>query len=315
MTAMMKTKSTSKKKSDDPRPVLLVTGLSGAGLSTALKALEDMGYQAVDNLPLSLLPALLSQKEGRARPVAVGIDSRTWDFSAAKLAEAAEKLRGNKLLAVSLLFIECQSAVLQRRFTETRRVHPLAVDRPVADGVARDRELMEPLRHAADLILDTTDMLARDMRRWLAGHYPLERAHGLLVFVTSFGFKHGLPRDADLVFDARFLDNPHWHAKLRPLSGRDKPVADHILKDKGYGVFYARLTDLLAVALPRYQQDGRSYLTLAIGCTGGRHRSVFIAEELFKWVDAQGFSVSLHHRDIDLHVAHSDAPKTKRKKV
>ncbi len=315
MTMMVKSKKTSQKKTDDRRPVLLVTGLSGAGLSTALKALEDMGYQAVDNLPLSLLPALLSQKEGRTRPVAVGIDSRTWDFSAAKLAEAAEKLRRDKALSVSLLFIECQSAVLQRRFTETRRVHPLAVDRPVADGVARDRELMEPLRHAADLILDTTDMLARDMRRWLAGHFPLERAHGLLVFVTSFGFKHGLPRDADLVFDARFLDNPHWHAALRPLSGRDKAVADHIRKDAGYSAFYARLTDLLAVALPRYQQDGRSYLTLAIGCTGGRHRSVFIAEELFKWVDTQGFSVSLHHRDVELHAAHTQENKKRRKKV
>lgn len=281
------------------RPVLLVTGLSGAGLSTALKTLEDLGYQAVDNLPLSLVPDLVREKKGASRPLAIGIDSRTWDFSARAVMALVRSLRSNKNIALSLLFIDCQDAELQRRFTETRRVHPLAVDRPVADGVARDRARLGGLLDAADLVIDTTDLTARDFRRMVAGHYALVRDHGLLVFVTSFGFKHGLPRNADLVFDVRFLDNPYWQAQLRKFSGQDKAIADYIRRDTGYGDFFANLTTLLAGMLPRYQAEGRHYLTIAIGCTGGRHRSVFTAEELFKWIDAAGYSVAVSHRDID----------------
>lgn len=292
-------KTKSRKGAVPARPVLLVTGLSGAGLSTALKTLEDLGYQAVDNLPLSLVPDLVREKKGAGRPLAIGIDSRTWDFSSRAMAALVRSLKGNKKIAASLLFIDCQDTELQRRFTETRRVHPLAQDRPVADGVARDRARLGSLRDAADLVIDTTDLSARDFRRMVAGHYTLSRDHGMLVFVTSFGFKHGLPRNADLVFDVRFLDNPYWKPNLRKFSGQDRAVADYIRADAGYGGFFENLTGLLSGMLPRYQQEGRYYLTIAIGCTGGRHRSVFTAEELFNWIDASGYSVAVSHRDID----------------
>lgn len=292
-------KKTAARNSQPPRPVLLVTGLSGAGLSTALKALEDLGYQAVDNLPLSLVPALVDEKKGATRALAIGIDSRTWDFSAPVVTTLMRKLRNNKKISASLLFIDCQDSELQRRFTETRRVHPLAVDRRVADGVALDRARLDALRDEADLVIDTTDMTARDFRRMVAGHYTRRHDSDLMVFVTSFGFKHGLPRDADIVFDVRFLDNPYWKPALRKLSGRDQAIADYIRADNGYAPFFSHLTALLAGALPRYQADGRHYLTIAIGCTGGRHRSVFTAEELAAFISATGYKVGIGHRDID----------------
>lgn len=286
-------------KKTQRRPVLLVTGMSGAGLSTALKALEDLGYHAVDNLPLALVPQLVAQKKGVSRPLAVGIDSRTWDFSDTNMLALAARLRHDKKIACSLVFVDCQDATLQQRFTETRRLHPLAVDRPVIDGVARDRRRMGPLRGAADIVIDTTDLKARDLRRIIDGHFTLDRDDGMQVFVTSFGFKHGIPRDADLVFDARFLDNPYWNKNLRHLSGRDKAVATHVKKDADYGAFFGRTTDLLGLLLPRYAQEGRNYLTIAVGCTGGRHRSVCIAEDMLRWSRGQGLNASLRHRDID----------------
>lgn len=285
------------------RRVVLVTGLSGAGLSTALKALEDLGYKAVDNLPVSLLDALLRQKEGQDAPVAVGIDCRAWDFDADEILKAADRLRKNPRCAFSLVFMDCQDQILQQRFTETRRVHPLAADRPVADGVLLERRLTAPLRKSADLVLDTTDLKAPDLRRIVAGHFRLEEGHGLLVFVTSFGFRNGVPREADLVFDVRFLDNPHWDPKLRPMTGQDAPVAAHIRKDPAYETFFRKLTELLDPLLPRYYHEGKNYLTIAVGCTGGKHRSVFTAEELFRWLDAQGYSVALRHRDLDVRIA------------
>lgn len=281
------------------RNVLLVTGLSGAGLSTALKGLEDLGYQAIDNLPLSLASSLLAQKEGKGKPVAIGIDSRTWDFSAAKILAEYARLKKRKDIAVSLVFLDCLDSVLHQRFTETRRVHPLAADRPVADGVARDRAMMNPLRDEADTVIDTTDLKPRDLRRLLAGHFKLNEDHALFVFVNSFGFKNGVPREADLVLDARFLENPYWDAKLRPLSGLDAAVGQKIASDPDYKAFFDKTTDLLSLLLPRYYQEGKNYLTIAIGCTGGRHRSVFIAEELFRWLDAQGHSVAVRHRDME----------------
>lgn len=283
----------------EKRQVLLVTGLSGAGLSTALKALEDLGWKVVDNLPLSLIDPLLSRAEGRAQPVALGIDSRTWDFSATAFEKTLEKLRCDDALRVRVLFIDCADGVLQQRFTETRRRHPLALDRSVADGVDLERGLVGPLRDLADLAIDTSDLKSGDLRRIVAGHFTLDEGHGLLVFVTSFGYRHGLPREADLVFDVRFLDNPYYDPLLRPLTGRDPGVAARIRQDSGYGNFFSGLTALLGPLLPRYQGEGRSYLTIAIGCTGGRHRSVFVAEELFAWLDARGYSVGLRHRDME----------------
>lgn len=282
-----------KKTNNRKRKILLVTGLSGAGMSTALKSLEDAGYKAVDNLPLALIGALLSQKEGMSQPVAIGIDTRAWDFTPEKL------LRERKKSGAELVFIDCRDDVLQQRFTETRRVHPLAADRPVGDGVTFERKLMKPLKSAADHVIDTTDLKAQDLRRIMEGRFGQGEDGGLRVFVMSFGFKHGVPREADIVFDMRFLDNPHWDPKLRPLSGLDAPIARKIGRDPDFQRFFKGFAGLLSRLLPRYDAEGKNYLTIALGCTGGRHRSVFAADALYKKLRKDGASVAVRHRDID----------------
>ncbi|HRI77355.1 MAG TPA: RNase adapter RapZ [Alphaproteobacteria bacterium] len=286
------------KKSAPARRVLLVTGMAGAGHSSALKVLEDMGYKAIDNLPISLLWPLLAEQAGQGSAVAIGIDSRGWDFSAMALAEHVKRLRDFPGIDLKMLYMDCQTDVLQQRFTETRRVHPLAVDRPVYDGIAEERAMLQPLREAVDHVIDTSHLRPQDLKRILTGYFRLEEDPGLKVFITSFGFRNGLPREADLVFDVRFLDNPHWDPALRPLSGLDKPVADKVRRDSGYKPFFKSLTGLLAPLLPRYLREGRHYLTIAVGCTGGRHRSVFTAEQLGAWFTDAGYSAEVRHRDL-----------------
>ncbi|HYD31042.1 MAG TPA: RNase adapter RapZ [Azospirillaceae bacterium] len=280
-----------------PRRAIIITGLSGAGLSRALKALEDLGYEAVDNLRLSLVPALVDQAADR--PLAIVIDSRTRDFSADAFEAQLDELSSRDDLDPRLLFLDCADEELQRRFTETRRRHPLAVDRPVPDGIQRERALLAPLRQRAHVVIDSTVLSVHDLRRILAGHFQLDATPGLTVFVTSFSFRQGLPREADLVFDVRFLTNPHWDPHLRPLTGLDAPVAERVAADPDFGLFFRRMTDLLQPLLPRYNQEGKSYLTIAIGCTGGRHRSVFVAERLADWLRGLGVKVGLAHRDLE----------------
>ncbi len=280
------------------RPVLLVTGMSGAGHSSALKALEDIGYKAIDNLPISLLEPLLSEQAGQGTPVAIGIDSRGWDFNAQKLVESLTRLRDRTDMTIKMLYMDCQTDVLQQRFTETRRVHPLAIDRPVGDGIAEERAALRPLRGVFDHVIDTSHLRPQDLRRILSGYFGLEADKGMAVFITSFGFRNGLPREADLVFDVRFIDNPHWDPALRPLSGLDKPVADKVRRDSAYKPFFKNLTTLIEPLMPRYLREGRHYLTIAIGCTGGRHRSVFTAEELGAWFRRAGYNAEVRHRDL-----------------
>ena len=275
-------------------PLILVTGLSGAGHSTALRALEDLGYEAVDNLPLSFL----TTPESVDRPMAIAVDSRTRGFSPQALLERIERLRADPALKVSLVFLTCSDEVLQRRYTETRRRHPLAQDRPVADGIRQERLLLDGLGAAADLVIDSSDLAIADLKRLMQGHFGLERQPGLAIAVMSFSYRHGLPREADLVFDVRFLANPHYRAELRDLTGRDAAVGRHVEADPAFGRFFGDLTDMLIPLLPGFEREGKSYLTLAVGCTGGRHRSVFVAERLAAWLTSQGRPVSLRHRDI-----------------
>jgi len=278
--------------------VLLVTGLSGAGHSTALNLLEDLGYEAVDNLPLALLGGLTAgESAGLARPIAIGVDTRTRDFSPEGLIERLERLRAEPALDVRLIFLDCDDEVLRRRYTETRRRHPLALDRPVADGIAQERALLGPVRGQADLVIDTSELAIGDLKHLLQGHFALDRA-GAAIAVLSFSYRQGLPREADLVFDARFLRNPHYEKALRPLSGRDREVGAYLEDDPGFPGFIGALTGLLAPLLPRFEREGKSYLTLAIGCTGGRHRSVYVAEKLAAWLRQQGYRVGLRHRDL-----------------
>jgi RNase adaptor protein for sRNA GlmZ degradation len=275
-------------------PVLIVSGLSGAGKSTVLKALEDAGQEVVDNLPLSLLDAVIAGAEDR--PLALGIDSRTRAFDPKALVArlAALKDAGRN---VRLLFLDCADDVLIRRFSETRRRHPLSPDRPASDGIAAERALLAPLARAADVTIDTTELAATDLRARMAafGDGP---AQGLAVTVMSFGYAAGLPREADLVFDMRFLANPHWDAQLRPLTGEDAAVASFVAADPLYAPALARMADLLACLLPGYARADKAYLTIAIGCTGGRHRSVAVARDLAGRLEAAGQTVALLHRDI-----------------
>ena len=279
-------------------PVVIVTGMSGAGRSTALKALEDLGYEAVDNLPLSLLSSLLTPGTGGGRPLAIGVDARTRDFGAAPFLEELDGLIRMEAFRVRLLFLDCDSEVLQRRFSETRRRHPVTPDRRVTDGIAHERTLLAPLRDRADEVIDTTDMTIGELKRLLDSNYALERAPGLAVFVTSFAYRHGLPHEADLVFDVRFLQNPHYVDELRPQSGLDRPVGDFIEQDPDLEEYFRHLTQLLEPLLPRFDAEGKSYLTIAVGCTGGKHRSVYTAERLGAWLAEKGERVSVNHRDL-----------------
>jgi len=284
--------------SEQPRRFVLVTGMSGAGLSTTMKSLEDLGYEALDNLPLFLFDLLLRERESRERPLAIGIDSRTRDFTAEALLSRLAELRNKTEIAVQMVCVDAGNEILLRRFTETRRRHPLAVDRPVVDGILAERAILEPIRLAADVVIDTSDLSIHDLRRIVAGHFGLERTPELGVFVTSFSYRQGLPRDADLVFDVRFLRNPHWDAGLRPFTGQDPRVATYIESDPECAPFIDRLTGFLAPLLPRYRMEGKSYLTIAIGCTGGKHRSVYVAERLANWLKRKGIRVGVSHRGL-----------------
>ncbi len=280
-----------------PARVLLVTGMSGAGRSTALKTLEDMGYEAFDNLPLSLVPALIEGIAADARAIAVGADLRTRGFAVESMLKPLDAVVRRTGRELKVLFIDCDDEPLQRRYTESRRPHPLAGDRPVTDGIRLERRVVSALRDRADLVIDTSNLSAADLKRLLTGHFILA-ASGLRLFVTSFAYRHGIPRDADLIFDVRFLHNPYYAPELRQLSGRDLAVAAYIERDPDLAPFLAGLWRLLEPLLPRYEQGGNTYLTIAIGCTGGRHRSVYVAERLAAQLGAAGLRVELAHREL-----------------
>ena len=288
-------------KNTSTRKVIFVTGMSGAGKSTALKILEDYGFEAVDNLPVSLLANLvLPGDDGSSvAPVAIGIDVRTRDFSAGRLIREIDRLKNAPGLDVTLLFLECGDNELENRFKTTRRRHPLAHDRKVMDGIAQERGLVRPLKEAANMVVDTTERSMAEFRQLMDTQFSDAHDVGLALFVTSFSYARGVPREADLVFDVRFLRNPHYEADLQPLSGWDQAVGTYIEADPDFPEFLANLKSLIAPLLPRYAEEGKSYLTIAIGCTGGRHRSVFVAGKLAQWLGESGETVHVLHRDLE----------------
>jgi UPF0042 nucleotide-binding protein len=232
------------------------------------------------------------------RPIALGIDSRTAGFSSERFIVLVGQLRADRRLRATLVFLDCEDEVLRRRFTETRRRHPLAQDRPVGDGIVRERNLMRAVRAEADLVLDTSDTAIGDLKTMLAGHFGDTVRTELAITVVSFSYRQGLPREADLVFDVRFLENPYYNQTLRHLSGEDEAVSQAIAADAAFPGFFAALTSLLWPLLPGFESEGKSYLTIAIGCTGGRHRSVFVAGMLADWLRQRGRTVMLRHRDV-----------------
>lgn len=291
-----------------PRPepgrtrLLLVTGMSGAGKTTALKALQDLGYESIDHLPLALLDKLVPAGAGAAageRRLAVGINVRTRDFTVEALMSEVKRLDAQPNLDVKVLFLSCDDDELCRRYQENRHRHPLAVDRPLFDGIATERQMIAPLRARADLTIDTTLISPGALKRRLERTFGGAVETGLVVLVVSFSYATGVPRDADLVFDVRFLANPHYQPALRPLTGKDAPVARFIEGEAAFAPFFSSLTTLLEPLLPRYAAEGKTYLTIGVGCTGGRHRSVFVAERLAAWLASRGQHVLIEHRGLD----------------
>ena len=274
--------------------LLLVTGTSGAGKSTVLDALEDMGWDIVDNLPADLLREFVhGSDQCRTAPVAIGMDVRSRGFDPEGLPEIINSIDG---VEPEILFLDCSTAKLMRRFDKTRRRHPLAPDRPAEDGIARERALLEPLKRAADSVIDTTDLSPVELREELRRRYGTEREPVLTL--VSFGFGHGISRTADLVFDMRFLSNPYWVDNLRDQTGEDDAVRDYIANDSGWADSMDRIEALLREWIPRYWAAGKTYLTVAFGCTGGRHRSVAAAAEMAKRLREAGFGPNLRHRDL-----------------
>ncbi len=286
--------------------VLLITGLSGAGKSIALKAIEDLGYDAVDNLPLPLLHNLFEspdnyKRAGSKGAIAIGLDTRTRAFNPESFEQSLDELIARPDLDVRVIFLECGDEMLRRRFTETRRPHPLAGGGGVMAGVTAERKLLARLKERADYVFDTTDLTSHDLRRLLAGHFRLDANRGMTISVISFSYRLGLPREADLLFDARFLANPHYVENLSPRTGHDPEVGAFIARDPAFKEFFDGVTKLVLSLLPHYQREGKSYLTLAFGCTGGRHRSVFLAEQVAAVLGDKGYAVTVSHRDTDIH--------------
>lgn len=281
------------------RQVVLVTGLSGAGKASILKVLEDLGYETVDNPPLTVLEALVGDG---GQPLAAGVDSRTRDFDPAAAIRLLDRLRTRPDIAVTLVFATAEADVLLRRYTETRRRHPLAPGGPlgskVSDGIAREVALMAPLRETAEMVVDTSDLPLPELRRMIERRFAQEAGQGMGVSVVSFAFPRGLPREADMVLDLRFLRNPHYVESLRSLTGRDPAVAAFIEADPDFMPFWRCMTEMLGPLLPRYAQEGKKYLTIALGCTGGKHRSVLAAERLAHHLQSQGWRVDLSHREL-----------------
>jgi RNase adapter protein RapZ len=291
----------------DPRAggqeALLITGMSGAGKTTALKALEDLGFECIDNLPLRLLPRLLRRDVAdgpqMGQQLAIVVDLRTRDFGIESCLAAIDRLQREEGISIKLVFLYCDDEEARRRYTATRHRHPLAGPLPLIEGIARERQILSPLRKRAELTIDTTGLNPSRLKSLLQGHFGFAEQQSLLVQVTSFSFRSGLPRDADLVFDVRFLANPYYEPHLKSLTGRDAEIVRFIRGDREFAPFLESLTRLLHPLLPRYVAEGKSYLTIAIGCTGGRHRSVFVAEELATWLQGQGQRVQILHRDLD----------------
>lgn len=276
----------------------MVTGPSGAGRSSAINALEDLGYEAIDNLPLSLVPRLL-EGPPLLRPLALGLDVRNREFSSEGLIEIVDTLHRAPGVASELLYIDCDVDTLVQRFSETRRRHPLSPDDVPLTGILHEVSLLEPLRGRADVLINTSNLTPHDLKAEVARWFAPREGRPMALSVQSFSYKRGLPRGVDMVFDCRFLTNPHWDADLRPLDGRDPAVAAHIAADPRFDPFFARVLDLVSSLLDAFVDEGKSSLTIAFGCTGGKHRSVAVAEKLTAALAQQGWRVAKRHRELD----------------
>jgi len=278
--------------------VVLVTGASGAGRATAINALEDLGYETIDNLPLSLVERLLDGPPRRA-PLALGIDVRNRDFSTDAMVALLDDLAADPDTSAELLYLDCRTDVLIRRYSETRRRHPLAPSESPDIGIAREMELLVPVRARADRLIETSELTVHDLKAEIGEKFGTSASASMSISVESFSYKRGLPRGADMVLDVRFLANPHWEEGLRALDGRAPEVQAFVSNDPKFADFFDRAVDLTQSLLPAFKEEGKTSLTLAFGCTGGQHRSVALAEKAAKALAALGWHVSTRHRELE----------------
>lgn len=289
---------TSVSQVQDVQRVVLVTGPSGAGRSTTLHALEDLGYEIIDNLPFSLIPRLLDGPP-ISRPVALGIDVRNRDFTASGLIELIDRLTRIPEIAPEVLYLDCRPEELLRRYNETRRRHPLAPDDSPAEGIAAEIDLLAPIRARAEVLIDTAELSPHDLKAEIGRFFATSGTNKLAVSIHSFSYKRGVPRGLDMMFDCRFLRNPHWDAALRPLDGRAPEIAAYLDDDPNFAAFLAKVRDLLLFVLPAHVSEGKSHLAIGFGCTGGQHRSVAVTEKMVKSLADAGWQVSKRHRELE----------------
>ncbi|MEM9043790.1 MAG: RNase adapter RapZ [Pseudomonadota bacterium] len=290
---------TSKTEPPSAPSVVLVTGMSGAGRSTAVAAFEDMGYEAVDNFPIGLIDQLVAPNSTSPQPIALGLAPGSRGFSVRALREAVETLRNRVQAGVQIVFLDCTDEKLLERYSETRRRHPLAPEDDPATGIARERDLLPPIRDQADTVIDTTVLTPHQLKSEMTSRFSLEGSVGLSVSVQSFSYKRGAPHEADMVLDCRFLQNPYWKEDLRTLDGRHPRIQGFVEDDPRFPGFFDRVFDLLLTLLPAYKDEGKAYFSIALGCSGGRHRSVATAEKLRKALAAAGWRASVRHRELD----------------
>ncbi|WP_298258478.1 RNase adapter RapZ [uncultured Litoreibacter sp.] len=281
-----------------PHQIVIVTGPSGAGRSTAINALEDMGYEAIDNLPLSMIPRLLSGAP-LSRSIALGVDVRNRDFTTRALMQLVEALPGQVSSEVSLLYLNAREDVLVRRYSESRRPHPMAPNEGLMDGLQRERELLGAIQSRSDVVIDTSDLSPHELRDELGKLFGTPDDKGLSVLVNSFSYKRGVPHGVDMAFDCRFLRNPHWDPNLRDLTGQEENVVAYVAQDERLSPFFTKIMDLTLMLLPAFHDEGKSYLTIGLGCTGGKHRSVAVAEMMAKGLANKGWQVSIRHRELE----------------
>jgi UPF0042 nucleotide-binding protein len=295
--------------------IVFVTGPSGAGRTTAIRVFEDLGFEAIDNL--SLLPRLISGPIPD-RPLVLGLDVRNRDFSVDGVLDALAQLEKTHGFKPELIYLDCRHDVLLRRFSETRRRHPLAPDESPGVGIEREARLLGPIRSRADVLIDTSDMTPHDLREEIDHHFMPDGAGRLAITVASFSYKRGLPQGLDMAFDCRFLNNPHWEPELRAHTGLDAKVAGFVAADPRHDAFLGHLLGLVRFVLPEASAEGKAHLTLGLGCTGGRHRSVAIAESVGRSLAADGWRVSTRHRELErngLAGARARMPETREKAV
>ncbi|WP_112311911.1 RNase adapter RapZ [Pseudogemmobacter bohemicus] len=297
---------------DAPREfrLVLVTGPSGAGRTTAIRVLEDIGYETIDNIPLSLIPRLL---EGTPpdRPIALGLDVRNRDFNATALIELIDTMMRAPEVSLMVLYLDCATPELIRRYSETRRRHPLATDETPAEGIAREFDLLAPIRVRADLLIDTTELSPHDLKAEIKRWFEPDKSGRLAVSLQSFSYRRGLPRGVDMVFDCRFLKNPHWNPALRALDGRDHDVQSFLAQDPNFAPFLDRVRDLTEFLLPAQVDEGKAHLAIGFGCTGGQHRSVAMVELMGSALAQAGWPVSKRHRELERKAGEMPGPADK----